>query len=197
MDLLCFLWNSKERGQITSTPQHLAQMVGMEWGRFEVVLNSLETKGICDVSRLRNGDVTLLSRRMSRESNALKLHALRSEKYRESNRLRQIRARSKVSDAVVTHEKSEVRSQNIYPIVPFEFETFWKTYPRKEAKHNALKAWNKIDFSVQGTKEKLLAGVAAWKETDQWKKGIIPHPATWLNQKRWEDEIKPKERVIG
>jgi len=113
MDILCFLWNSKERGEITSSPQHLAQMVGMECSRFEVVLNSLESKGICDVRRTSDACVTLMSRRMRREGDALEKNRQRQEKYRISKNLRQKRYREKMSNALVTHKKSEVRSQKL------------------------------------------------------------------------------------
>ncbi len=35
--------------------------------------------------------------------------------------------------------------------------------------------------------------IELFKDTDQWQKEggqYIPNPATWLNQNRWEDEIK-------
>lgn len=124
MDLLCFLWNSKERGEITTSPQHLAQMVGMEGGRFEAVLNSISDKGICEVRRLSDGQVTLLSRRMRRESDAFKKNAERQQKFRESKNLRQKRYREKLSNALVTPKKSEVRSQNNKPPTPLKGELF-------------------------------------------------------------------------
>jgi hypothetical protein len=37
----------------------------------------------------------------------------------------------------------------------------------------------------------MLAGVERWKQTEQWQKEggqFIPYPATFLNQRRWEDE---------
>ena len=30
------------------------------------------------------------------------------------------------------------------------------------------------------------------KEDSQWAKGFIPHPTTYLNQERWEDEMSPE-----
>lgn len=70
------------------------------------------------------------------------------------------------------------------------FDRFWKAYPRKASKGQAEKVWNKIKPS-----EQLLAAMVAMieraKTSEQWqeKKGkYIPHPATWLNAKGWEDE---------
>jgi len=70
-----------------------------------------------------------------------------------------------------------------------EFEEFWKAYPRKEAKRDAYRAWNKNHCAAfLGV---ILAAIAAQKRTEQWgKRHIYPHPATWLNAARWEDEVQ-------
>ena len=71
------------------------------------------------------------------------------------------------------------------------FDFFWKEYPKKVAKQDAVKAWKKLkpddDLVV-----KVLEGLSRWKESDEWKRNngqYIPHPATWINGKRWEDEV--------
>lgn len=74
------------------------------------------------------------------------------------------------------------------------FDEFWKSYPRKIAKPNARKAWMKLR-PTEAIAKKIIAGVEKWKTTNQWKKDdgqFIPHPATFLNQQRWEDEISGK-----
>ena len=38
----------------------------------------------------------------------------------------------------------------------------------------------------------MLAAIERQKQTAQWKENggqYIPHPATWLNGRRWEDEV--------
>lgn len=78
------------------------------------------------------------------------------------------------------------------------FDKFWEEYPLKYAKAKALAAFNKIDPDDQ-LLETMLEAVRKQKETDQWKKDggqFIPYPATWLNQHRWEDEIRTGETSI-
>ena len=70
------------------------------------------------------------------------------------------------------------------------FATFWKAYPKKVAKAEALKAWAKIE-DVDAKLSDILAGLERAKRSQQWMKDdgqFIPYPATWLNQTRWEDE---------
>lgn len=93
----------------------------------------------------------------------------------------------------VTPHKEEVSDPS--------FDQFWKQYPNKVAKANALKAWNKIkpDSSLLA---KILESLEVAKSSDGWKKDggkFIPHPATWLNGKRWEDEVggaAPDEEIL-
>ena len=79
-----------------------------------------------------------------------------------------------------------------------DFETFWNEYPRKEGKRKAFESWLKVspDSSLQ---EIILKSVDKHKAGRGWTEDdgkYIPHPTTWLNQARWEDEppqaLKPK-----
>ena len=69
-----------------------------------------------------------------------------------------------------------------------DFELFWKSYPRHEAKSSAMKAFKKVKVDINI----LLQAIAQQKNSKQWKDNIIPHASTWLNQSRWEDEIVAK-----
>lgn len=70
------------------------------------------------------------------------------------------------------------------------FERFWTAFPRKAGKGAAEKAWAKCRFTESDT-ERVLSAIRAQSASEQWRKDggrFIPHPATWLNQRRWEDE---------
>lgn len=72
------------------------------------------------------------------------------------------------------------------------FDDFWSVYPRKIAKPAALKAWNKIK-PTKDMADKILSAVKVQSASEQWMKDggqFIPHPATWLNGQRWEDEME-------
>lgn len=68
-----------------------------------------------------------------------------------------------------------------------DFDLVWAQFPRKTAKAVARKAWNKLAPDTE-TVQAMLDALVWQKETAQWKRGIIPHFSTWLNQRRWEDE---------
>lgn len=72
------------------------------------------------------------------------------------------------------------------------FAAFWAAYPKKAGKADALKAWNKLkpDIVLQA---KMGEALTAQKKSPQWTKNngqYIPMPSTWLNGKRWEDEVQ-------
>lgn len=81
-------------------------------------------------------------------------------------------------------------SSNQYPIsnnTSIGFTEFWQAYPRKVGKGAAEKAWAKLKPDLQT----VLSALAWQSRQDGWTKdqgAFIPHPATYLNQRRWEDE---------
>lgn len=97
MDLLCFMWNSTERGKIEATRQNVAQMAGLEWLRFNILIDSIKDKKVAEVTD-GNEKVTIISRRMLREENE-----------RESSRIRKRRYDEKHSNALVTRKKLEAK----------------------------------------------------------------------------------------
>jgi hypothetical protein len=69
-----------------------------------------------------------------------------------------------------------------------EFERFWQHYPHRVAKGAARKAWAAKKPEIA----KVLVALDAAKMSYQWihENGrYIPHPATWLNQERWLDDL--------
>lgn len=67
------------------------------------------------------------------------------------------------------------------------FESFWHLYPRKEGKQKAKEAYIKRQVGL-GV---ILDALGRQVSSEQWNREggrFIPLPATWLNQRRWEDE---------
>jgi hypothetical protein len=66
------------------------------------------------------------------------------------------------------------------------FAVFWTEYPRKIGKPAALRAWLKV--AKDG--ELILVGLRVWKSCEQWRESerFIPYPATFLNQRRYNDK---------
>jgi hypothetical protein len=83
------------------------------------------------------------------------------------------------------------RGRESVPTEPAGFEEFWAAYPRKVAKAAARTAWAKLapDDALRAAIREAIRRSAAG---DQWNRDggrYIPHPATWLHGRRWEDEV--------
>jgi hypothetical protein len=70
------------------------------------------------------------------------------------------------------------------------FEAWWKLYPKKVAKTYAWKCWKKIKGVGADV---LIEALRAQVQADHFRVGkenCVPDPSKWLNQGRWEDEVK-------
>jgi hypothetical protein len=71
------------------------------------------------------------------------------------------------------------------------FTSFWKAYPRKTGKFPAFKAWEKsgIDSDLILPKQ-IVQDVEKRTRYNFWPEDHtkIPHAATFINQRRWDDE---------
>ncbi len=73
------------------------------------------------------------------------------------------------------------------------FNIFWEKYPKKRDKERALCAFLRIKPSEE-LFEQIMNALEIQKRCAQWQDNqYIPYPATWLNGKRWEDEIPDGE----
>jgi hypothetical protein len=64
-------------------------------------------------------------------------------------------------------------------------EIFWQTYPRKVGKKAAIEKLEKVKKSDAPPWASFLQAIQNIKATEL---RFIPHPVTWLNQGRWDDE---------
>ena len=76
------------------------------------------------------------------------------------------------------------------------FNQFWYEYPKKKAKVAAMKAWAKLKPD-DVLFDAIMLGLRRARASIEWKREggrFIPHPTTFLNQGRWEDEYLPFEQ---
>jgi len=85
-----------------------------------------------------------------------------------------------------TNTKTNITVNNVD-----DFDSFWKFYPRKASKEAARKAWEKLRPD-QHIMQMIANNVKERVEKGEWRKdnqSFILHASTYLNQKRWEDEV--------
>lgn len=69
------------------------------------------------------------------------------------------------------------------------FDWFWKLYPRRVGKPAAKRAWRGVKPQNQSVLDEIGDGLSRWEGVWAAKEPeFIPYPATFLNQRRWEDK---------
>lgn len=75
-----------------------------------------------------------------------------------------------------------------------EFEQWWKAYPRSTDKAKAREAWIRADRNgLLPPIGELLDAVSAYVACEKVREGVVLHGSTWLNRRRWEDELDRPE----
>lgn len=88
-----------------------------------------------------------------------------------------------------TETETELKRTSSSPsATSMEFDQFWEAYPKKVGKQLAIKAYAKALKAT--TPQKILDGVQGLIGQKLETK-FIPHPTSWLNAGRWEDELEP------
>lgn len=92
---------------------------------------------------------------------------------------------------VTPPEQNRTEQKQSKPLSEYsdEFEQFWNAYPKKTGKGGAYTSWKK-----QKPKLADVLTALSWQTIQpDWVKEngqFVPMPATYLNQRRWEDECK-------
>ena len=101
--------------------------------------------------------------------------------------------KNKIEDKDKVKNKDKHKSEQQDGLLPFDI--FWENYPKKVGKTLAYEKFTEVNVSL----EVLLKAIKEQLQSAQWqsKGGIyIPNPATWLQERRWEDELPRKEEPV-
>lgn len=86
------------------------------------------------------------------------------------------------------YNKEHNNKENNSKDISTAFETFWNLYPRKIAKGAARTAFEKA--CRKESIETILRVTEYYaNKSDLPELQFIPHPSTWLNQERWNDDL--------
>lgn len=72
------------------------------------------------------------------------------------------------------------------------FDEFWDVYPKKVGKAAVKRSWDR--HMLNKHVDSIVDAVKRYKTTETWTKDnqkFVPNPLTFINQRRWEDEIPP------
>jgi hypothetical protein len=188
--IVCRLWWASPIGTANKPLKEWSRILRKTERKTIEILKILIEKGVASGCVLDNQNITITSRRMRRSSEL-------SELRRKVGSLggNPELTKSKINlDNQTTNQKqpsssSSSKKKKIYTV---SFLNFWSIYPRKEgtSKLKAFEAWDKLNGKEENLIPIIMAAIE--RQSNSIYKGkdfkYIPHPATWLNEKRWEGE---------
>ena len=162
----------------------LAKTIGITVERFGIILASALEIGCFDVNLYDNEKILT--------SNGIEKRIFSVNNIRYKDRNRKIKGKGKGKLKLENEWKTHgIHTENSEAA----FSLFWQAYPKKQAKGNAEKVWKKLKPNAQLI-EIIIQAINKAKQSNDWQKDngqYIPLPTSWLNAKRWEDEIsQPK-----
>ncbi len=100
-----------------------------------------------------------------------------------------------INDGIITHWSSLPKKPNNKIASLLNFEKFWDLYPKKVSKKPAITAFCKLSETDQQKAINALSVHLRYWQLKEVDKEFIPHPATWLNQSKFDDELdlQPKK----
>lgn len=156
------------------------------------ILHDLAARGYLRIDRQRGGGLDL---RADRRPNRYAILGLTSVSGRDLNGGT---STSERGDMGVRHGGTPVSSDT--SVEPSEnhpslneirgrFAEFWAVYPRKVGKRDAEAVFARLVRHGSGPSQRELLDAVALLVSEGREMRFIPHPATWLRQGRWEDEV--------
>lgn len=169
-------------------------MLGAEAGTTTRILDAMTARGLICGNRItawekrqpkREDETANERKRRQRERE----HELELSGHTESRDVTQ-------SHAPVTHghARGEKRREEINTSATADlFNRFWSAYPRKVGKDAARKAFakRKPDEALLALMSKAIAAQGLSVKCARGDEQYVPHPSTWLNEGRWQDEAAP------
>jgi hypothetical protein len=187
----CALWWSDTPGNSTKPLTNWARIMRVGERKCKTIIDYLLNQKIAEVV-IQNQNITITSRRMVKDEHIRNVRRTAGFLGGNPSLIKPKNEPDLVKQNLVnqkpTPSSSSSNTKNIYTD---EFLKFYAAYPNKKAKLEAFKAWNKSNGSRPPIDD-LVAAVERQKQSPEWKKDngqFIPHPATWINKGRWDDEV--------
>ena len=162
-----------KRGQKVTSISNLSKVLGFSERQIRTAINHLKTTG--ELTSKRHPKFSLFT-------------VLNYEEYQQATGKTTSERQANDSQATTKEESNKAIKQKEYIYMP-DFEKFWKAYPKKVGKQNAIKIFQKIDPMSEELFEKIIAEVEWQKKFGSMQdKQYCKDPERWLRDKRWDDE---------
>ena len=190
------LWNLKA-GQCDLTQEQLAERCGLGRQQIRGVLGKLERVGTIKRETIGNSTnrrtiVTIVNwaayQQVQPTSNQEPTNGQPTSN-QEPTSLKELEEGKKVKEL----QEPSPRKRGV--VYDENFEYWFSRYPKRAGKGAAWKVWQRMpDTDKAGAIEAVQIFTETWASAPPDRMQYCPHPATWLNQRRWEDDPKTWEQ---
>lgn len=189
--IVCLIYETG--GPVRLDLTRLARRCGVPAGSFRRILDSLMDQGKLvqtpdGITNKRAEDVMQdrENRITKAQSGALKTNAIQAEK-RQQKQAPQQKERDAERYANQNQNQIKKRETKVSLCARDGFAAFWAVVPRRVGKGAAEKAWQAATAKAQP--EAIIDAMRLYaKSREGQDEKYTCHPATWLNQRRWEDD---------
>lgn len=175
-DMLCYMWESTDKGKITGKEKQLGKILRATRVDFDLFMSELKTLKFGDLIKNGDGTITIINRRMAREQDQRELARKRQQRFREKRNPREQDQRE-LAESSPTRGKRNKRKYNadITPISPSS-SPFSSPSPR----NTSLK------------KEETPTGFPSNEEIKEGSKIKIDEYIKEIGKRLYEEKIFPK-----
>ena len=150
-----------------------------EWnGDPDVFISALSLAGFLDISKGGNGGKRIIAHNWYQKN----------RRFIEENQKRKPLGNPRKTQEKPVLEENRIEEKRRESYTP-EFDEFWNTTNRKGSKHKASQSWEKMTEAEASTAHEAYPKHKAMWETEETARKFQPDVVTWLNQKRWENEL--------
>lgn len=177
-----------KKGICWATNDYFSKLYGVTKKSISVWLSQLINAGYVKSKIIYKGDSKEVENRLLSIEEKVNTYGRKSNDPMEENFSDPMEEKVKENNTSNTNIINEYKKE----IYKEKFEKFWSLYPKKVNKFKT-EEWFKKNNPSNMLLELILNQLNLYKESEEWKKDngkYIPYPTTWLNQKRWEDDIK-------
>jgi hypothetical protein len=176
-----------------ATNAHFAEFFGLSVSRVSEIISGLAERGLIKIDQIREGK-RVVERRI-RLSNPFDKPKTPSENAENpfGKGGEPPSENTKGSNTPMSNTKRIKDSCAPGAEIEAAFDQFWKLYPKKKSRKEALKAWSKLnpDADLQAVLITALANHCASRDWTKEGGQFIPNAANWLNGERWHDVLQP------
>lgn len=198
-ELLSFLDDSEERGRLVNAfgqsmaDDAAAQLLGVTPEKWKQTRSKLLESGTASEDEYG----VLYNRRMAREEALSRTRSKSGSAGGKASAASRLEAKAIASLQHLAEDEEEVVVNNDFKSkLEKGFDDFWKAYPKKVGKQEAVRRFTEA-IANGARPQEIIDGAGMYAKVQSVSDTSTKHPSGWLNDERWKDELTMPKKPNG